>query len=763
VPGLIRARAAVRRWRSGDVVRIALAPGSPGGRAVAVTGRTHGVAPTVETPAGEPVAGALELDPDGRFAGWLDLSALEPGVHRLAVRAGAATTTLAVERGTGGPALHVGRFRADGRIEGLAWSAEAAVTAVEVHLGGARHQALLGLPGPDAAFGAGWEATVDPERIVPGPYAVVARDAAGRAAARIVHTPAPRPGDPEIVLDALVRRAGLVEAAGRVEGSDWIELQGVRAAATLSRPDAPGRERSGFRLRVPDPEPAAPLRVVLRAGATTLERELAPAPSGPVPPPGSEDALRALAEPGEPVLDWEAGIDAGTEPFSPLLDGDALPYADDSVGVVVLGRPGAAARAEAERVARRAVLDLTGDRPESIVFAPRPEPRPPTPRQTTRRALIVTGEPPAFDRDGAAGHALLQARVLRADGFHPVVVAEGATVEDEPRIARLRAEGIEVHAGPHAAGMGESYLAHPDELLAAGGFDLAVLHFWTLAEAWLPRIRHHRPDTPVLVDSIDLHLVRRLRERADHSAVDPADALAVVRELSAYARADGVLNVSDHERALVDRLTGRPGLAHHVPLGRAVEPYEDLPGFEDRQGVLWVGNQRHPPNADALRHLVDDVWPRLEDAVRRTHPLTVAGTGLDRATANELATQPDIRPAGWVPDLLPYLDGARVFCAPLRGGAGVKNKLLDAMMRGLPVVTTPVGIEGMELVPGRDALVADDPAGLAAATRELLEDPERWRALSRAGWERVRDALSLERSEEAFRAAYRAVLGPDRC
>ncbi len=232
----------------------------------------------------------------------------------------------------------------------------------------------------------------------------------------------------------------------------------------------------------------------------------------------------------------------------------------------------------------------------------------------------------------------------------------------------------------------------------------------------------------------------------------------MARELNAYAAADGVINVSERERALVELLLGREGFAHHVPLGRDVDPFDDLPGFDARRGVLFVGNYTHPPNLEALRHLVDDVLPRLPAEMRAAHPLEAVGYGLDDATAAWLAGVEDAVPIGWVPELSPYMSRARVFCAPLLAGAGVKNKLLDAMMSGLPVVTTSFGVEGMGLEPGRDVVVADDPAALARETEALLADPERWAAQSRAGWEWVAAHQPRSQAVEAFRTACAAVV-----
>ena len=89
-----------------------------------------------------------------------------------------------------------------------------------------------------------------------------------------------------------------------------------------------------------------------------------------------------------------------------------------------------------------------------------------------------------------------------------------------------------------------------------------------------------------------------------------------------------------------------------------------------------------------------------------------------------------VKVAGYVPDPDPYFDGALIFVSPLRYGAGMKGKIGQAMTYGLPVVTTSIGAEGMRLVDGDNALVADDAAKFADAVVRLYGDRELWRRLS---------------------------------
>ena len=132
------------------------------------------------------------------------------------------------------------------------------------------------------------------------------------------------------------------------------------------------------------------------------------------------------------------------------------------------------------------------------------------------------------------------------------------------------------------------------------------------------------------------------------------------------------------------------------------------------RGLLFVGGFEHPPNTDAAVTLVRDVMPLVW---RELGPVPVTIVGADPPAEVQALAGPEVDVAGWVEDLPPLYDSARVMVAPLRYGAGMKGKVTQSLAAGLPVVTTPVGAEGLGAVDGRDMLIAEDPAGLAERGR----------------------------------------------
>jgi glycosyltransferase involved in cell wall biosynthesis len=153
--------------------------------------------------------------------------------------------------------------------------------------------------------------------------------------------------------------------------------------------------------------------------------------------------------------------------------------------------------------------------------------------------------------------------------------------------------------------------------------------------------------------------------------------------------------------------------------------------------MVFVGNFRHLPNCEAVEHLCRDILPLLHRRLLDRHPVTVLGNWLDRATLAIDPTTPGLDLVGWVPSVQPYLERARLAIVPLLHGAGVKGKIVQSMMACTPVVTTPIGAEGLDLVQGEHALIGADSADLAAGITRLLTDDELWHRLAQQGADHV--------------------------
>jgi polysaccharide biosynthesis protein PslH len=157
-----------------------------------------------------------------------------------------------------------------------------------------------------------------------------------------------------------------------------------------------------------------------------------------------------------------------------------------------------------------------------------------------------------------------------------------------------------------------------------------------------------------------------------------------------------------------------------IPNGVDVDYFRAMPPVAGRK-VVFAGRLDQYSNRDAIRYFTTEVWPR----VRQRFP----DATLDILGANpaedlvELARQDrTISVHGFVPDVRPFFEQAALAVCPIRDGGGTRVKILDNLSMGKPIVSTTIGIEGIDVTPGRDLLIADSPEVFEAQIARIFED-----------------------------------------
>jgi GT2 family glycosyltransferase/glycosyltransferase involved in cell wall biosynthesis len=374
--------------------------------------------------------------------------------------------------------------------------------------------------------------------------------------------------------------------------------------------------------------------------------------------------------------------------------------------------------------------------------------------------LVVHSELPMPDRHSGS---LRLRRLLEAmvDDGHTVTFLAQAGLGQEAYAAELSELGIDV-VPVDSRRLAEMGIPCPGPaldfpaLMRRGRFDVAWLSFYDVAERYLPEIRSCSPATRIVIDTVDVHCVRERRgaELSGDAAQLRAAERTREREQRIYSQADALIAVTDDDaRALAE-------LAPAVPvavIGNVHAEAPPGPGFERRSGLVFVGNFDHAPNVDAMVHFGAAAWPAIAE---RLPGATLSIVGQLPPPAVQALAGPSVTVTGWVPEVMPYLESARVSIAPLRYGAGVKGKIGEALSHGLPVVTTPIGAEGMGLIHGEHVLIGEGDAFVDAVCR-LHEDRELWDRLAAAG----RAYVGRRQSPEVARSAVRALfeLAVPRC
>ena len=268
------------------------------------------------------------------------------------------------------------------------------------------------------------------------------------------------------------------------------------------------------------------------------------------------------------------------------------------------------------------------------------------------------------------------------------------------------------------------------------GYDIVQIEGIELAPyaEMIPQVLGEGAVTIVFDDHNAEYVLQRRAYETDlrHPGRWPAALYSLIqwRRLARFERqvcrqADVVLAASEADAEALRALV--PGL-RPVVVPNGVDTARYHPGLPDalplkHPAIVFTGKMDFRPNIDAMLWFHRRVWPLIRAGVPQA-TLYVVGKSPHRRLA-PLFADPGVMVTGYVPDILPYFGGADVYIVPLRVGGGTRLKVLEAMAAGLPLVSTTLGAEGITLVPGKDALLADTPEDFAEAVVSLSGDPLR--------------------------------------
>jgi len=382
----------------------------------------------------------------------------------------------------------------------------------------------------------------------------------------------------------------------------------------------------------------------------------------------------------------------------------------------------------------------------------------------SRSVMYIDPFPPMWDRASGCLRIMQLLRSWRRDGHGVVHVAAGAAPERRRYAAELARFGVPLYGldpkelpdDPEAlAVMRASYLPDLAIILRRHRPDVVVLSLWSTAEPLIDGVRAILPDAMIVVDSHDVHFLRERRaaELAGDALLARRAEDTRTRELAVYAKADRVVCVSERDADVVRQAIPDRDV---VVAGNAYADVDPGPGFSSRKGLLFVGNVNHTPNLDAVRWWREEIAPRL---ARRLPGVRLTVIGNDPAGALHALKNKNVDVLGWVPDTLPYLHAARVSVAPLRFGAGIKGKIGEALTAGLPVVGTPIAVEGMDLRDGHNVLVGENADEFVAQVARAYTAQALWEQLREQGLEHARAEMGVA----AMRTPFAAIVAPREC
>ena len=259
--------------------------------------------------------------------------------------------------------------------------------------------------------------------------------------------------------------------------------------------------------------------------------------------------------------------------------------------------------------------------------------------------------------------------------------------------------------------------------------------------AW--RVTQSCPKALKILDTEDLHFLRKARQQALKDATDVKDANIFTetakREIASILRCDLSLIISEFEmKLLADTFAVSKEILYYLPFMVTKLPDSiNFPEFEQRNNFMTIGNLLHGPNVDSVLYLKKEIWPLIKKQLPQAQ-LYIYGNYAPQHILELHNQKQGFYIMGWADSVAQVMQKTRVCLAPLRFGAGLKGKLLDAMLYGTPGVTTSIGAEGMYgdlLTPG---VIADTPEAFAELSVALYSDKIKWQQNAQRGVEIIK-------------------------
>ncbi len=355
-------------------------------------------------------------------------------------------------------------------------------------------------------------------------------------------------------------------------------------------------------------------------------------------------------------------------------------------------------------------------------------------RYAKRRILIIDSVTPTPEQDAGSLRTFNLIKMLVSLGSKVTFIPEDNIAYAARHTPNLQRLGVECLYFPYIATV-NGFLKR-----RAREFDVVLLERGPTASKYIDTIKSAAPDLPIIFDTHDLHYLR-IERQAEVESSDrlASEARAMKRtELQVMSNADCTIVVSEHENEVLER--DAPEVRCEI-LPLFIEPDPQSNAFGRRNGLVFIGGFRHPPNADGVLYFAREIWPIIKTALPDVVFHVVGGAVPPQI--QELQSD-DFRIEGFVKDLRPLFKQCRLSVAPLRFGAGVKGKIGTSLALGLPCVATPVAAEGAGLTPGTDIEVVDGANEFAEKVIDLYNDEAHWKDLSEAGVRFIEQVYSTE-------------------
>ena len=284
--------------------------------------------------------------------------------------------------------------------------------------------------------------------------------------------------------------------------------------------------------------------------------------------------------------------------------------------------------------------------------------------------------------------------------------------------------------------------------------DIVLFDRFMIEEQFGWRVAENCPNAIRILDTEDLHCLRLARQKAFKEnrifqVVDLLEEAVGKREIASILRSDLSLMVSEYEMELLQSIFRiEKSLLFYLPL--LVDQFEISPlSFQQRQNFGFIGNFLHEPNWNAVQYLKETIWPLIRMQLPKA-VLEIYGAYPSQKVFQLHNEKEGFLIRGRAENAKEVISNTRVLLAPLRFGAGIKGKLLEAMQYGTPTITTSIGKESMHGTLDWNGIIEDEPQQFADVAVQLYQEESLWLQSQENGFTIVKQRYLKELFEVEF-------------
>lgn len=246
----------------------------------------------------------------------------------------------------------------------------------------------------------------------------------------------------------------------------------------------------------------------------------------------------------------------------------------------------------------------------------------------------------------------------------------------------------------------------------------------------LQLVHQYLPKSKIIYDMVDVHFLRYKRSLL----LNPFKISDYKRyfkykkiETKLIKKAFIIVAISEKEKELISQYVTPEKVITISNIHYPKVNKSEIPAFNQREHILFIGS-KHTPNIDAIYFLYNEVMPKVWKT-NKNIKVQIIGDVVKEIRG---ISHPMFEFLGYVPDIESYFLNSKLMVAPLRYGAGVKGKIGQAFEYYLPVITTDIGAEGMNLTNNHHAIITNNPNEFASKIIELYKNEVLWKKLSNA-------------------------------